>query len=106
MATPIPLRPPTPQLLERLRLAARGRGDAKPTAETLVRWTRAFILFFNKRNPSELGLAEVTHFLEHVVRTDPEPLPALAQARAALTLLYEGVLGRTLANSRNLGRRS
>ena len=93
MPTPIPPSPPTPPLLEQLRLAARGRGDSKPTAETLVRWARAFILFNNKRHPSELGLAEVTHFLEHVVKTAAEPLPALAQARAALTLLYGGVLG-------------
>lgn len=35
----------------------------------------------------------MTHFLEHVVKTAAEPRLALAQARAALTLLYGGVLG-------------
>ncbi len=82
-----------PPLLDRLRLAAGARGDSQPTADTLVSWARAFILFHNKRHPSELGLPEATHFLEHVVKTAPEPLPALAQARSALTLLYSGVLG-------------
>jgi len=83
-------------LLERLRMAARSRGDSQPTAENLVAWARAFILFHNKRHPSQMGLPQVTHFLEHVVKTASEPLPALAQARAALTLLYGGVLGNDL----------
>ena len=87
-----PIAKPSP-LLERLRLAAQDRGDAGPTADYLVRWARAFILFHNKRHPSELGLAEATHFLEHVVKTAPEPLLALAQARSALMLLYDSVLG-------------
>ena len=52
-----------PPLLERFRLAARACGDSQPTAESLVTWARAFILFHNKRHPSELGLPEVTHFL-------------------------------------------
>jgi len=91
--TPVPPAPTPPPLLERLRLAARTRGDSQPTADTLVSWARAFILFHNKRHPSELGLPEVTHFLEHVVKTAPEPLPALAQARSALMLLYGGLLG-------------
>ncbi len=90
LARPITKQSP---LLERLRLAAQDRGDAGLTADYLVRWARAFILFHNKRHPSELGLAEATHFLEHVVKTAAEPLLALAQARSALMLLYESVLG-------------
>ena len=35
----------------------------------------------------------MTHFLEYVGKTEPEPLQSLAQARSALTLLYGGVLG-------------
>jgi integrase-like protein len=95
-STPVPPTAAPQPLLERLRLAACARGDARPNAETLVSWARAFILFHNKRYPSELGLPEVTHFLEHVVKTSAAPLPALAQARAALTLLYSSVLGRDL----------
>src|SRR5438552_2952537 len=91
-STPVPGAATAPPLLERFRLAARARGDSQSTADTLLSWSRAFILFHNNRHPSELGLPQVTHFLEHVVKTAPEPLPALAQARAALTLLYGGVL--------------
>src|SRR5258708_4156419 len=90
---PVPATAIPSPLLERFRLAARARGDSQPTIDTLVSWARAFILFHNKRHPSELGLPAASHFLEHVVKTTPEPLPALAQARSALTLLYGGVLG-------------
>jgi hypothetical protein len=64
-----------------------------PNCDLLVGLARAFILFHDKRHPSGLGLPEVTHVLEHVVQTAPQPLLALAQARAALSLLYGGVLG-------------
>ena len=37
-----------PRLLDQLRMAARDRGDSTPTAENLVSWGRAFILFHNK----------------------------------------------------------
>lgn len=82
-----------PPLLDRLRQAALARGEAAQTAETLVAWARAFILFHNKRHPGEMGLPEVRLFLEHVVKTEKVPLLALASARAALGLLYDGVLG-------------
>jgi hypothetical protein len=80
-------------LLSQLWHAARMRGDSQPTADGLVDWARRFILFHNKRHPSQLGRRDVIHFLEHVVKTVPEPLPALAKARSALSLLYGDVLG-------------
>jgi Phage integrase, N-terminal SAM-like domain len=83
---PVPCPANPPPLLERVRRAARARGDFRPTADHLVTWARAFILFHHKRHPGPMGLPEVTHFLEHVVQTGPDPLPALAQAREALTL--------------------
>ena len=89
--TPIPAG--KPRLLERLRQAALERGVAGATADQLVGWARTFVLFHNKRHPAEMGLPEVGHFLEHVVKSERDPLPALAQARSALGLLYDGVLG-------------
>jgi hypothetical protein len=83
---------PTP-VLERLRQAACDHGDSAASAARLVGWARAFILLNDKRHPATLGLREVTHFLEHVVQTEKEPLVALAQARSASRLLYSNVLG-------------
>lgn len=94
VAQPKPGEPATGSpLLDRLWHAARQRGDAQPTADGLVDWARRYILFHNKRHPSQLGLREATHFLEHVAKTASEPLPMLAQARSALALLYGELLG-------------
>jgi integron integrase len=62
----------------------------------LVGWARQYILFHGKRHPGQLGRREVTAFLEHVVRTEQEPLPALEAARSALEVLYRHVLGMDL----------
>jgi integron integrase len=80
-------------LLDQFRHAARLHGHSEPTTDVLAAWVRLFILFHDKQHPSALGLPHVTHFLEHVVNTEPEPLPALAMARSALSLLYSAVLG-------------
>jgi hypothetical protein len=57
---------------------------------------RAFVLFHGKRHPRELGLSAVHRFLEHVVKTEKQPLPALENARSALALLFGPVLGMDL----------
>ncbi len=54
-SAPVPPAAAPPPLLEQFRLAARARGDSQPTADTLVNWARAFILFRNKRHPSDCG---------------------------------------------------
>jgi hypothetical protein len=74
-------------LLDQLSQAARQRGASEPTTAQLVDWARRFILFHGKRHPRELRLGEVAHFLEHVARTEKEPLAALEGARSALDLL-------------------
>jgi hypothetical protein len=82
-----------PRLLELVAETARNRGASQPTAEQLASWVRAFVLFHGKRHPRELGLPAVSCFLQQVVRTEKQPLPALEAARAALELLYTHVLG-------------
>src|SRR5580658_10063796 len=87
---------PNPTLVNRRPDRRCSIGSGKPresVAIGLVNWARRFILFHNKRHPSQFGPREVTHLLEHVVKTVPEPLPGLAQARSALALLYGSLLG-------------
>jgi integron integrase len=83
----------SPRLLDQVARAARQRGASQPTTAQLVSCVRAFVLFHGKRHPRELGLPAVTRFLEHVVHTVKQPLPALEAARSALELLYGLVLG-------------
>lgn len=88
--------PSSPRLLDQFRQAAKGRGHSAPTTDALAAWVRLFIFFHDKQHPSTLSLSHVTRFLQHVVATEPDPLPALAMARAALSLLYSGVLNQDL----------
>jgi AcrR family transcriptional regulator len=82
-----------PRLLDQVAQAARQRGASQPTTAQLVSFVRAFVLFHSKCHPRELGLPAVTRFLEHIVRAEKQPLPALETARSALELLYGPVLG-------------
>jgi integron integrase len=82
-----------PRLLDQVAQAARHRGASEPTTAQLVAWVRAYVLFHGKRHPRELDRAAVSRFLEHVVRSEKQPLPALESARSALELLYGTVLG-------------
>lgn len=84
--------PQPPRLLDQFRAVARRLGQSEPTVETLASWVRAFIIFHDKQHPSTLGLPHVGRFLEHVVQTETDPLPALSMARMALSLLYSNVL--------------
>lgn len=81
-----------PRLLDQVRQVAVARGHAYAAGEALAAWTCRFVLFQNKRHPRELGLAEVTRFLEHVVRKSANPLRELDAARTALDFLYREVL--------------
>jgi hypothetical protein len=90
--------PAPPRLLDQFRAAARHVGHVATSVETLASWVRHFIFFHDKQHPATLGLPHVAAFLEHVVRTEPDPLPALAMARSALSLLYSAVLGLDLGD--------
>jgi hypothetical protein len=54
------------QLLEQVREAARTRHYSIRTEEAYIRWIREYILFFDKRHPSELGAKEVSAFVSHL----------------------------------------
>jgi len=91
--TPQVIAPQPPRLLDQVAQAARQRGASEPTTAELLSWARAYVLFNGMRHPRELGLPDATRFLEHVVRTEKQPLRALETARSALELLYGTVLG-------------
>jgi hypothetical protein len=60
---------PKHRLLDQVRDTIRLRHYSLRTEETYVHWIKRFIYFDGKRHPSEMGEAEVTAFLNHLVRT-------------------------------------
>jgi site-specific recombinase XerD len=88
-----PTSPTPPRLLDRIRHAIRVRHYSIRTEEAYVDWARRFILFHDRRPPSELGAAEVSAFLTHLAVERKVAPSTKSQAKSALLFLYRVVLG-------------
>ncbi|MSQ72907.1 MAG: integron integrase [Betaproteobacteria bacterium] len=96
-ADPESASPKSPRLLGAVRDAIRLKHYSLRTEEAYVHWIRRFILFHGKRHPRELGAAQVTAFLNHLVRTRDVAAATQNQALSALLFLYREVLTEPLA---------
>jgi hypothetical protein len=85
-------------LLDQLRTAAWTRFRRPEPGERYTQWARRYILFHNMRHPLEMGAAEVRAFLEHLARSEKDPLLALEQAHESLHFLYETLWQRKLGD--------
>ncbi|MBE9182969.1 integron integrase [Oculatella sp. LEGE 06141] len=84
------------KLLDQVRDALRVKHYSYSTEKTYVYWIRRFILFHNKRHPSEMGTMEVTSFLTHLAVTEHVASTTQNQALNAIVFLYRVVLQQEL----------
>ena len=84
------------RLLDRVREAVRARHYSIRTEEAYLRWIREYILFSNKRHPSELGAPEVGAFVSHLAVKRNVAASTQNQALSALLFLYREVLGQPI----------
>lgn len=76
-----------------LLMAGGASGRYSPrTEEAYVFWVRRFVLFHQRRHPSDLGANEVRAFLSHLATVEQVAASTQNQALAALTFLYARVL--------------
>ncbi len=87
--TQLPLQP---KLIPRLREALRFRRYSLKTEKNYVHWVVRFILFHQKRHPSEMGAAEATAFLNHLANARRVSASTQNQALSALLFLDREVL--------------
>jgi len=92
-------RPPGPssggtprRLLDRVRDELVLGHYSPKTIDAYVAWIRRFILFHNRRHPSELNAPEVSAFLSNLARERRVSASTQNQALAALLFLYTHVL--------------
>ena len=85
-----------PRLLDVARDAIRRRHYSNRTEETYLHWMKQLILFSGKRHPRDLGAAEVTAFLNHLVQERKVAAATQNQTLAALLFLYKEVLAQPL----------
>jgi integron integrase len=92
--------PPDParryRLLEVVRFKLRERRYSRRTEEAYVVWIRRYVLFHGRRYPGELGPEHVREFLSALAVKERVAASTQNQARAALSFLYEHVVGRPL----------
>ena len=81
-----------PKLLDRVRNTARVRHYSRRTEEAYVMWIRRFILFHDKRHPSEMAAEEVNAFLASIALADRMSASTQNQALSAVLFLYRDVL--------------
>jgi len=88
--------PRAPKLLDQLRLALRTRHYSIRTEDAYAGWARRFILFHDKRHPTDMGAAEVVEFLSDLAQRGRVSASTQNQALSALLFLYRVVLCREL----------
>ena len=91
---PVP-QPPSggaPRLLDRVRREIRVRHYSIRTEASYVDWIKRFIIFHDRRHPSELGASEVMAFLTHLAVERSVAPSTQAQAKSAILFLYRVVL--------------
>jgi hypothetical protein len=80
---------PRPQkLMDRVRSAIRLRHYSPRTEEAYVGWIRRFVIFHQKRHPTEMGHAEVRQFLTDLAEKHSVSASTQNQALNALVFLY------------------
>jgi len=84
------------KLLDRVRDTVRMKHYSYRTEETYVYWIRRYILFHNKRHPSEMGKVEIEAFLTHLAVKEQVAASTQNQALSALLFLYRHVLEQAL----------
>lgn len=80
------------KLLDQLRDQIRLKQYSPRTEKTYIRWVREYILFHNKRHPSEMGTVELNQFITHLVVDRKVSASTQNQAISSILFLYRNVL--------------
>ena len=81
------------KLLDLVREKIRYKHYSLRTEQSYCGWIKRFILYHNKRHPSEMGAVEVTTYLSYLSDKGGVSAATHGQALSALLFLYKEVLG-------------
>jgi len=85
--------PDSPRLLDRVHDIIRRKHYSIRTEQAYADWIKRFILFHDKRHPSDLGATEVEAFLTYLAVERDVSAATQNQAQSALLFLYREALG-------------
>src|SRR5215470_4957325 len=80
------------KLLDQVRTVARVKHFSKKTEDADANWIKRFILFHNKRHPSEMAENEIRQFLAYLAVNLNVSASTQTVALSALLFLYRDVL--------------
>src|SRR4051812_47351656 len=84
------------KLLDQVRHLIRLKHYSIRTEQAYIHWIKRFIIFHNKRHPTDLAEPEVTAFLSHLAVNMNVAASTQNQALSALLFLYDDVLRKPL----------
>ena len=84
--------PQSERLLDQVSEVMRYYHYSKRSEESYVRWIKQFILFNNKRHPTEMGKQEIERYLSHLAVNKNVAVATQSQALNAIVFLYKKVL--------------
>jgi len=96
-APPI-FRPQSKRLLDHVVEVMRYHHYSIRSEESYVRWIKQFIIFNNKRHPSELGKGDIERYLSHLAVNKNVAISTQSQALNAIVFLYKKVLDLPIAD--------
>lgn len=95
---PIPVSVRSKGFIDQFRIFMRAENKAYKTEQTYAHWVWRFICFHNKRNPREMGAAEVEEFLSHLAVSCNVSVNTQKTALNAVTYLFRKFLNIDLQN--------
>jgi integron integrase len=93
-----------PKLLDLVRSQLRLRHYSIRTEQAYIHWIKQFIIFHDKRHPSEMAEPEISIFLSHLAQDKNVAVSTQNQALSAILFLYRDVLRLALRQIENVER--
>jgi integron integrase len=84
------------KLLDQIKEKTRTNYLSIRTEQAYVYWAKRFVLFHNKRHPSEMGEKEIEQFLTHLVVKENVAASTQNQALNAIIFMYKEIFDRKL----------
>ncbi len=84
------------KLLDQVSDALRLKHYAYRTEQTYKDWVKRFILYHNKRHPTQMGVTEIQDFLTHLATQKNVAASTQNQALSAILFLYRHVLNQPI----------
>lgn len=89
-------------LLNRVRTELRTKHYSQRTEQAYVNWIKRYILFHNKKHPSEMGEEEIKKFVNYLAVKERVSSSTQNQALQAILFLYKNILNKEIGWIENI----